>query len=117
MKSIARAQILRALSILLLLVGLIGAPAAKADILRLRDGRMFTGQFLGATKDQIWFETDAPGNALGPSAFSIVQVESLTFGPDPKQSNATGAALVWPPERKCAADQAFAVPLKFLRQP
>jgi hypothetical protein len=117
MKTIVRALNLRALSILLLLAGLIGAPAAKADILRLRDGRMFTGQFLGATKDQIWFETDAPGNTLGPAAFSVVQVESLTFGPDPKQSNAPGDALLTTPEKKCALDQAFVLPMKFLRQP
>jgi hypothetical protein len=74
--------------ILLFLAGLIGLPTAKADILRLRDGRMFTGEFLGATKDQIWFQSDSPVNIIGPTAYAIVQVESLTFGPAVKQSGA-----------------------------
>jgi hypothetical protein len=84
----------RALSILLFLIVLIGMPAAKADILRLRDGRMFTGQFLGATKEQIWFQSDTPANMIGPTAYSVTQVESLTFGPVEKQS---GAAKTAPP--------------------
>ena len=48
MNEFKRGPIGRALSILLFLIVLIGMPVAKADILRLRDGRMFTGQFLGA---------------------------------------------------------------------
>lgn len=83
-----RATSFRAWSILLFVVGLIGVPAARADILRLRDGRMFTGEFLGATKDQIWFQADTPANMIGPTAYSVVQVESLTFGPVAKQSQA-----------------------------
>jgi hypothetical protein len=83
-----RARFCRAWSILLLLVGLIGLPAAKADILRLRDGRMFTGEFLGATKDQIWFQADSTVNLIGPTAYAVAQVESVTFGPVAKQSGA-----------------------------
>jgi|HubBroStandDraft_2_1064218.scaffolds.fasta_scaffold615282_2 hypothetical protein len=94
MNEFKRGPISRAFSILFLLIVLIGMPAAKADILRLRDGRMFTGQFLGATKEQIWFQSDAPANMIGPTAYSVVQVESLTFGPAEKQS---GAAKTAPP--------------------
>jgi hypothetical protein len=91
MKPFKRSASGRVLSILLFLVGLIGLPMAKADILRLRDGRMFTGEFLGATKDQIWFQADSPVNMIGPTAYAVVQVESLTFGPAQKQSNTAHA--------------------------
>jgi hypothetical protein len=73
-------------SILLVLVGLIGVTQARADILRLLDGRMFTGEFLGATKDQIFFQADIPGGIAAPTAYPTAQVESLTFGPVAKQS-------------------------------
>ena len=92
-----RAASFRAWSIILFVLIL---PAAKADILRLRDGRMFIGEFLGATKDQIWFQGEAPGNIIGPSAYSVAQVESLTFGPNEKQSKAAQAA---PPFHRAAA--------------
>jgi len=64
------------------------ATALRADILRLRDGRMVTGNFLGATRTEIWFQNDAPGDFLGARAYPVEQVESLTFGPAAKQSNA-----------------------------
>jgi hypothetical protein len=83
-----RAKFWRAWSLLLLLVVLVGLPAAKADILRLRDGRMFTGEFLGATKDQIWFQADGAVNLIGPTAYAVTQVESVTFGPVATQSGA-----------------------------
>ena len=60
----------------------------RADILRLRDGRMITGQFLGATRSEIWFKCEIPGDVLGATAYPVEQVESLTFGPTPKQSKA-----------------------------
>jgi hypothetical protein len=82
----------RPATLLLFLAGLIGLPVAKADILRLRDGRMFTGEFLGATRDQIWFQSDSPVNLIGPIAYAVVQVESLTFGPVSKQSNTAQSA-------------------------
>ncbi len=71
----------------LLIVLLIGA--ARADILRLRDGRMFTGNFLGATRTEIWFQRDTPGDYLGAAAYPVEEVESLTFGPAMKQVNAS----------------------------
>jgi len=74
--------------ILLTLASLI----AKADILRLRDGRMFTGNFLGATRTEIWFQRDAPGDFIGTGAYPIEQVESLTFGPAERQSSAKSTA-------------------------
>ena len=76
-------SILRMLSIGMVCVTL------RADILRLRDGRMITGQFLGATKMEIWFKDEVPGNALGAAAYRIETVESLTFGPAPAQSKST----------------------------
>ena len=85
-------------SILLVMVGLIGMTALKADILRLRDGRILTGDFLGATKDQIWFQADAPVGIVGPAAYSTAQVESLTFGPEMKQSGA-GANVAARPKK------------------
>lgn len=77
----------------LILAGMVFAAAAKADILRLRDGRMFTGNFLGATQTEIWFQQDTPGTILGAEGYPVTEVESLTFGPDIKQSNAKAAPL------------------------
>src|SRR5258708_13624025 len=55
---------------------------ASADTLRLRDGRTLSGQFLGASRSEIWFQRDVPGEVLGKEAFPVMQVESLTFGPN-----------------------------------
>ena len=55
--------------------------AARGDVLKLRDGRTLAGQFLGATRAEIWFQRDMPGEVLGKEAFPILQVESLSFGP------------------------------------
>jgi len=82
---------------MLALIGL-ACVAANADILKLRDGRMYNGQFLGATRTEIWFQRDAPGDVLGAAAYPIAQVESLTFGPALRQSrrstgSATGSCL------------------------
>ncbi|HLH39050.1 MAG TPA: hypothetical protein VKX39_07870 [Bryobacteraceae bacterium] len=55
----------------------------RADILRLRDGRMITGQFMGATQTEIWFKAETPGEAFGAAAYRVEEVESLTFGPAP----------------------------------
>jgi hypothetical protein len=63
---------------------------ASADTLRLRDGRILSGQFLGATRSEIWFQRDVPGEVLGKEAFPVMQVESLTFGP-------TAQAAISPP--------------------
>src|ERR1700674_793435 len=64
----------------LLLIGVM-CMAGRADTLRLRDGRTLSGQFLGATRAEIWFQRDVPGEVLGKEAFPVLQVESLTFGP------------------------------------
>src|ERR1700675_1653123 len=53
----------------------------RADTLKLRDGRTLSGQFLGATRAEIWFQRDVPGEVLGKEAFPVMQIESLTFGP------------------------------------
>ncbi len=83
-------------SILLVMAGLIAIGTAHADILRLRDGRMLTGEFLGATRDQIWFQADAPAGIVGPAAYATAQVESLTFGPGASQSKAAASQKVKP---------------------
>ena len=77
MNEFKRGPIGRALSILLFLIVLIGMPVAKADILRLRDGRMFTGQFLGATKEQIWFQADTPATTNAARYARIVEEHAL----------------------------------------
>jgi hypothetical protein len=64
----------------LALVGMM-CIAGRADSLKLRDGRTLSGQFLGATRAEIWFQRDVPGEVLGKEAFPVMQVESLTFGP------------------------------------
>ncbi len=87
-------------AVLLCVIVLVGLPVAKADILRLRDGRMLTGEFLGATKEQIWFQTDAAVNLIGPTVYSVAQVESVTFGPAEKQSN----AMILPKDSRNAVD-------------
>jgi hypothetical protein len=66
---------------------------ASADVLKLRDGRAIPGQFLGATRTEIWFQRDVPGEVINTMAYPIVHVESLTFGVDARQSiKAEGAA-------------------------
>src|ERR1700692_3083457 len=65
---------------LLLLIGVM-CIAGRADTLRLREGRTLSGQFWGATRAEIWFQRDVPGEVLGKEAFPVMQVESLTFGP------------------------------------
>lgn len=89
----------------LLLIGMV-CVTLRADILRLRDGRMITGQFLGATRTEIWFKGDTPGDLAVPEAYRVEQVESLTFGPTPKQSKAAhpGKGNSAPHPQKSAAD-------------
>jgi hypothetical protein len=61
------------------LLGLL-CMAAYADTIKLRDGRVFSGQFLGATRTEIWFQHDTPGEIIGTAAYPIPEVQSLTFG-------------------------------------
>jgi hypothetical protein len=77
------------------LVGLV-CLTARADILRLRDGRLFTGNFLGATRTEIWFQPDTPGEIIGAAAYPVAQVESVTFGPVPSQSPASRENVTLP---------------------
>jgi hypothetical protein len=80
--------------------------AASADTLRLRDGRILSGQFLGATRSEIWFQRDVPGEVLGKEAFPVMQVESLTFGPtaqaaiSPRSPRPAAASTPTPPALK-----------------
>ena len=69
----------------LFLIGMV-CITLRADMLRLRDGRLITGQFLGATRTEIWFKDDVPGDVMGAAAYPVEAVESLTFGPAPGQS-------------------------------
>ncbi len=62
---------------------------AEADMLKLRDGRTVAGQFLGATRTEIWFQRDVPGEGMGTMAYPIAQVESLTFGSDARQGSSS----------------------------
>ena len=88
----------------LLLLGLICA-AVSADTLKLRDGRVLSGQFLGATRSEIWFQRDVPGEVLGKEAFPVLQVESLIFGPNTQ----TGSAYFKNPLifENCALNSSF----------
>src|SRR5258705_3682753 len=84
--------------------------AARADVLKLRDGRTVPGQFLGATRTEIWFQRDAPGEVIGTMAYPIVQVESLTFAPDARGSvKSQGAAFQMTPQitraKRCEESQ------------
>ena len=56
--------------------------SASADVMRLRDGRAYSGLFLGATRTQIWFQPDVQGEftGIGTLAVPIGQVLGLTFG-------------------------------------
>ena len=95
----------------LFLIGMV-CVTLRADILRLRDGRLITGQFLGATKTEIWFRDEVPGNIIGAAAYPVEQVESLTFGPAPGQAKASIAAqrcdridLRRPPRRQITSEK------------
>src|SRR5579871_2414629 len=77
----------------LVLIGLVGITA-RADILRLRDGRMFTGNFLGATRTEIWFQRDTPGDIIGAAPYPVDSVESVTFGPAMRQSRSESAVTL-----------------------
>ena len=50
--------------------------AARADILRLRNGATIEGKFVSGTEKGIWFERAPEGSALYPLSL----VEGVTFG-------------------------------------
>jgi hypothetical protein len=55
--------------------------AYGADTLQLRDGRTLTGQFVGATRVQVWFQQDGQAETAGPAVFPVAQVVSVGFDP------------------------------------
>jgi hypothetical protein len=59
--------------------------SAQADTLRLRNGQVLSGQFMGATEMAIWFHSDTPDGTVA-AAYPILFVESLTFGPAGRQT-------------------------------
>ncbi len=94
--------------------------AANADTIKLRDGRVFIGQFLGATRTEIWFQHDSPEEILETAAYPIPEVLSLTFGPVNRaersgSSSSATAALVTPRSAYAASGlaRAFASIWKF----
>src|SRR5437764_7551 len=55
----------------------------QADTLRLRDGRVLTGTFQGANRDEIRFQRDG-----GPmDRYDVGSVDSITFGNDRSNAN------------------------------
>ena len=57
-----------------------------ADTLQLRDGQTITGQFIGATRTEIWFQREGQAEAAAPVAIPIGQITSLAFEPAVKPS-------------------------------
>lgn len=60
--------------VLMLLV--LTLAAARADVLRLRDGSVLTGNYVGGTQTEIWFQR----SPAGAEVFPLFAVESLKFG-------------------------------------
>ena len=50
--------------------------AARADVLRLRDGSVLVGNYVGGTQTEVWFQR----SPAGAEAFPLFAVESLKFG-------------------------------------
>lgn len=59
----------------LMLVAL-ALAAARADVLRLRDGSVLNGSYVGGTQTEVWFQR----GPAGAEAFPLFAVESLKFG-------------------------------------
>jgi hypothetical protein len=55
--------------------------ASGADTLKLRNGRAVTGQFVGATRSEVWFQADNQAEFTGVLAFPVAQVASVAFDP------------------------------------
>lgn len=62
------------LRVTLLLAFLI--PVARADTLRLRDGTVITGTYVGGSQTEIWFQR----GPSGAQAFPLYTIESVRFG-------------------------------------
>jgi hypothetical protein len=50
---------------------------AQADSLRLRDGTIIIGNYVGGTQTEVWFQR----SPAGAEPFPLFAVESLRFGP------------------------------------
>jgi hypothetical protein len=59
----------------------LAGAALGADTLQLRDGRTITGQFIGATRTEVWFQREGQAEAAAPVAIPIGQITSLVFEP------------------------------------
>src|SRR5579864_8471115 len=64
--------------------------ASGADTLKLRDGRVLSGQFVGATRSEVWFQADNQGEFSGVLTFPIAQIATVAFEPAVKPSGVTG---------------------------
>jgi hypothetical protein len=76
---------------------LLASLASGADTLKLRDGRSLTGQFVGATRSEVWFQADNQGEFSGVLAFPVAQVASVAF--EPALLKPSGLGEVRPAER------------------
>ncbi|HEY4359322.1 MAG TPA: hypothetical protein VGN17_00035 [Bryobacteraceae bacterium] len=52
------------------------ASLVQADTLRLRDGTVITGNYVGGSQNEIWFQR----GPAGAEAFPLFMVESVRFG-------------------------------------
>ena len=76
---------------------LLASFASGADTLKLRDGRSVTGQFVGATRSEVWFQADNQAEFSGVLAFPVVQVASVAF--EPALLKPSGLGQIRPAER------------------
>jgi len=71
-------------------VFVLASLASGADTLKLRDGRVLSGQFVGATRSEVWFQADSQGEFSGVLTFPVAQIATLAFEPAVKPSGMTG---------------------------
>jgi hypothetical protein len=76
---------------------LLASFASGADTLKLRDGRSLTGQFVGATRSEVWFQADNQGEFSGVMAIPVAQVASVAF--EPALLKPSGLGAIHPTER------------------
>ena len=68
------------------------ALPASADSIKLRDGTVVEGQFLGASQSEIFFHRTGRSDFLGRLVIPIGQVESLAFSAPPSSVSASAKA-------------------------
>src|SRR5258708_2033404 len=61
-----------------------------ADTLKLRNGRVLSGQFVGATSSEACFHTDTQVEFSGVLTFPVAQIATVAFEPAVKPSGMTG---------------------------